>query len=77
MTASSLAAPASVASHRRVSARAMRRRAMPLAAITFYLGTTELTFPLGLPEEVGLAGRLFAEGGALFDVDDNGAGIQE
>ena len=42
----------------------------------FYLGTTELTFPLGLPEEVGLAGRLFAEGGALFDVDDNGAGIQ-
>lgn len=43
----------------------------------FYLGTTELTFPLGLPEEVGLAGRLFAEGGALFDVDDNGAGIQD
>ena len=43
----------------------------------FYLGTTELTFPLGLPEEVGLAGRLFAEGGALFDVDDKGAGIQE
>jgi len=42
----------------------------------FYLGTTELSFPLGLPEEVGLLGRLFAEGGALFDVDDNGAGIQ-
>jgi outer membrane protein insertion porin family len=43
----------------------------------FYLGTTELTFPLGLPEEVGLKGRIFAEAGALFDVDDKGAGIQD
>lgn len=43
----------------------------------FYMGTTELSFPLGLPEEVGLAGRIFAEGGALFDVDDTGAGIQD
>lgn len=43
----------------------------------FYLGTTELSFPLGLPEEVGLKGRIFAEGGALFDVDDKGGGIQD
>lgn len=43
----------------------------------FYMGTTELSFPFGLPEEVGLRGRVFAEGGALFDVDDQGAGIQD
>lgn len=42
----------------------------------FYVGTTELSFPFGLPEEVGLLGRVFAEGGALFDVDDKGPGIQ-
>ncbi|MGZ0189392.1 MAG: outer membrane protein assembly factor BamA, partial [Alphaproteobacteria bacterium] len=41
----------------------------------FYLATTELNFPLGLPDEVGLTGRIFAEAGSVFDVDDTGAGI--
>lgn len=40
-----------------------------------YLGTAELGFPLGLPEEVALKGRLFVEAGSLFDVDDSGGGI--
>ncbi len=43
----------------------------------FYLGTAEVAFPLGLPEEVGLTGRAFAEAGALFEVDDVGPGIQD
>ncbi len=38
----------------------------------FYVGTAELRFPLGLPEEFGIFGRLFAEAGSLFDVDDDG-----
>jgi len=43
----------------------------------FYLTTAELAFPLGLPDEVGLTGRAFVEAGSLFDVDDNGGGIQD
>ncbi len=42
-----------------------------------YLETVELGFPLGLPKEVGITGRVFAEAGAVFDVDDTGAGIQD
>lgn len=43
----------------------------------FYIGTAELAFPLGLPDEVGLKGRIFLEAGSLFDVDDKGGGIQD
>ena len=43
----------------------------------FYMGTAELSFPLGLPDEAGLKGRVFTEAGSLFDVDDKGAGIQD
>lgn len=42
-----------------------------------YLGTAELQFPLGLPKEIGLKGRVFTEAGAVFDVDDSGAGIDD
>jgi outer membrane protein insertion porin family len=41
----------------------------------FYLTTAELSFSLGLPDEVGLKGRIFAEAGSVFDIDDSGAGI--
>lgn len=41
----------------------------------FYIGTVELGFPLGLPDEVGLTGRVFAEAGTLFGVDDDGAEV--
>lgn len=40
-----------------------------------YVGTAELGFPLGLPEETGLKGRVFVEAGSLFEVDDTGGGI--
>jgi len=43
----------------------------------FYLGTAELSFPLGLPDEVGLTGRVFTEAGSLFDVDEDGPGVQD
>ncbi|MDJ0942084.1 MAG: outer membrane protein assembly factor BamA [Kiloniellales bacterium] len=37
----------------------------------YYVGTAEATFPLGLPEEFQIKGRLFAEVGALWDLDNN------
>ncbi len=35
----------------------------------FYAGTAELSFPLGLPEEFQIRGRVFADIGASWDVD--------
>jgi len=41
----------------------------------FYVGVAELRFPLGLPEDYGILGRVFSEVGSLASVDDQGAGI--
>jgi outer membrane protein insertion porin family len=35
----------------------------------YYAGTVELTFPLGLPEDLQVRGRVFADVGALWDPD--------
>jgi outer membrane protein insertion porin family len=35
----------------------------------FYTGTLELSFPLGLPEELQIRGRLFADTGAAWGID--------
>ncbi|MCD8520398.1 MAG: outer membrane protein assembly factor BamA [Alphaproteobacteria bacterium] len=35
----------------------------------FYRGTAELSFPLGLPEELGIQGHTFTDFGSLFDLD--------
>ena len=43
----------------------------------FYRGSVELTFPLGLPEELGVAGHSFTDFGSLWDVDETGTGIQD
>ena len=43
----------------------------------YYVGTAEASFPLGLPEEFQIKGRLFAEGGALWGLDKNGVDIDE
>ncbi|HEY8191416.1 MAG TPA: outer membrane protein assembly factor BamA, partial [Alphaproteobacteria bacterium] len=40
----------------------------------FYRGTAELTFPLGLPEEMGIKGHGFTDIGSLWGLDDN-AGV--
>ena len=36
----------------------------------FYRGTAELTFPLGLPEEMGIKGHTFTDIGSLWGLDD-------
>jgi len=41
----------------------------------FYRGTAELSFPLGLPEEMGIKGHTFTDFGSLWELDDSGIGI--
>jgi len=40
-----------------------------LGGKTYYVGTTELRFPLGLPKDLGISGSLFADAGSLRGVD--------
>ena len=41
-----------------------------LGGKNFYTGTVELSFPLGLPDEFQIRGRLFSDVGAVWDIDD-------
>lgn len=40
-----------------------------LGANTFYTGTAEMSFPIGLPKEFGIRGRVFGEAGSAFGID--------
>ncbi len=42
-----------------------------LGAKTYGVGSVELTFPLGLPEEFGLRGAVFTDFGTAFGADGN------
>ncbi|HNQ92691.1 MAG TPA: outer membrane protein assembly factor BamA [Alphaproteobacteria bacterium] len=41
----------------------------------FYRGTAELTFPLGLPDDLGVSGHAFTDVGSLWGLDESGSGI--
>jgi outer membrane protein insertion porin family len=41
----------------------------------YYIGTAELQFPLGLPDEIGLSGALFSDAGSLWQSDSKGPGV--
>jgi len=43
----------------------------------FYRGSVELSFPFGLPEEMGIKGHLFSDYGSLWSLDDSGADIAD
>lgn len=43
----------------------------------FYRGSAELSFPVFLPEELGVSGHAFTDFGSLWDVDANGAGVED
>ncbi len=43
----------------------------------YYVGGPELTFPLGLPEEYGILGRVFSEVGSLTVNDDDGPTVTD
>ncbi|MDP2816026.1 MAG: BamA/TamA family outer membrane protein, partial [Rectinemataceae bacterium] len=48
-----------------------------LGGNTYYSGSTELSFPLGLPEELGFSGAVFADAGSLFNIDASGPDIED
>lgn len=48
-----------------------------LGGNAYYTGTAELLFPLGLPEDLGFRGAIFADTGSLFDVDETGAEVAD
>lgn len=41
----------------------------------FYRGSSEFSFPVGLPEEMGIKGHLFSDYGSLWGVDDTGTEV--
>ena len=43
----------------------------------FYRGSTEVSFPIGLPEEMGIKGHLFTDYGSLFDLDESDPAIAD
>ncbi len=46
-----------------------------LGANRFYAGTIEITFPVGLPPEMGIRGRVFVDIGSAFSIDAFGPGV--
>lgn len=44
----------------------------PLNGMKFYSGSIQLTFPLGLPEEFGVKGYVFSDGGSLWKTNTPG-----
>jgi len=49
----------------------------PLGGKNFYTGTVELGFPLGLPDEFKIRGRLFSDFCAAWAIDGSDAGLQD
>ncbi|MDE0810585.1 MAG: BamA/TamA family outer membrane protein, partial [Alphaproteobacteria bacterium] len=46
-----------------------------LGGNTFYIGTAELTFPIGLPEGLGFKASVFTDIGSLWNIDSSGSDI--
>jgi outer membrane protein insertion porin family len=45
-----------------------------LGGNTYYVGSISLSYPLGLPQELGITGRVFSDFGTLFGNDEEHAG---
>ena len=43
----------------------------------YYLSRNELNFPLGLPDDLGLAGIMFADIGTLYNTSSSGTNIHD
>lgn len=43
----------------------------------FYSGTAQLTFPLGLPSEIPMTGRIFTDFGSLWGVNPSGSEVED
>ncbi len=49
----------------------------PLGGLQSYVGTVELTFPIGLPNEFGVKGATFIEGGSVWKSGDPSAEVKD
>jgi outer membrane protein insertion porin family len=41
----------------------------------YYVGSVSVSFPLGLPQELGVSGRVFTDFGSLWGLDQSGPGV--
>lgn len=48
-----------------------------LGANSYYVGSAELRFPLGLPEDLGVSGAVFNDVGSAFGIDTTGPEIRD
>jgi outer membrane protein insertion porin family len=48
-----------------------------LGGNVYYVGSLTLGFPLGLPQELGISGRVFSDFGSLFQIDEQGSTIAD
>jgi len=48
-----------------------------LGGRVYYTGTVQLGFPLGLPQELGITGRVFTDFGSLFGAVETGAHVAD
>jgi outer membrane protein insertion porin family len=48
-----------------------------LGGNVYYVGTISQGFPLGLPQELGITGRVFSDFGSLFSIDEKGSTIAD
>lgn len=48
-----------------------------LGGNVYYRGTAELSFPIGLPEELGVQGHAFTDFGSIWDIDETGPNIAD
>jgi outer membrane protein insertion porin family len=46
-----------------------------LGGNAYYVGTAEVTFPIGLPEDLGFRGAIFTDAGSLFSLDTSGSDV--
>lgn len=48
-----------------------------LGGTLFYRGSVEMSFPLGMPEEMGIKGHAFSDFGSLWSIAETGARIED
>lgn len=48
-----------------------------LGGNNYYVGSAEVRFPLGLPEELGVTGAVFNDVGSLWGLDSSGVGVKD
>ena len=60
--------------HRRLP---LRYAEVDLSMQDIAFGSVEMSFPLGLPEEMGIKGHTFTDFGTLWEIDETGSGIQD